>query len=89
MGTLAKGLAERNIATTSDYYWAGVEGSIEDVDGVLRITKIAVTYHLKVPSEKISDARKALATYLANCPAAQSVIGCIDIQDDAVIETLD
>ena len=89
MGTLAKGLADKDIKTTSEYYWAEVEGSIEDVDGVLKITKIAVTYHIKLLSEKVSDAKEALASYLTSCPAAQSVIGCIAIQDDAVMDTLD
>ena len=89
MGTLAKGLAEKDIKTTSEYYWADVEGSIEDVDGVLKITKIAVTYHIKLSSGNVSDANNALASYLSGCPAAQSVIGCIAIQDDAILETLD
>jgi hypothetical protein len=89
MGTLAKGLAEKDIKTPSEYYWADVEGSIEDVNGVLKITRIAVTYHMKLFSEKVSEANNALASYLSGCPAAQSVIGCIDIQDNAIMETLD
>jgi hypothetical protein len=63
-----------------------VEGDIEDVEGVLKITKIRVTYHLKIPREKSGDAREAFSEYLTRCPAAQSVIGCIQIQDDLRIE---
>lgn len=87
MGTLAKDLAEKGIRTSSESYWADVEGLIEDRDGVLRITRILVTYHMIVPSGKVEDARAALGSYLKQCPAAQSVIGCIDIHDDAVIDT--
>ena len=89
MGTLAKDLAEQGIKTPADCYWAEAEGLVEDVAGVLKITTISVIYHLKITSEKIPGAKKALTTYLAACPAAQSVIGCITIRDDAVIEPLD
>jgi len=88
MGTLARFLAGKQIDTPQDYFWADVEGDIEDVNGVLKITRIRVTYHLKVPPGKEEDARQALAVYLAGCPAAQSVIGCIEILDSAVIEKL-
>jgi len=88
MGTLAKVLAEKKIRTPEKYYWADVEGDIENVDGVLKITRIRVAYHMNVPAGKTADARDALASYLVQCPAAQSVIGCIDIHDDAVIEEL-
>lgn len=89
MGTLAKDLAEQGIKTPADHYWAEAEGLIEDVEGVLKITTISVVYHLKVSTEKIPGARKALASYIAGCPAAQSVTGCITLRDDAVIEPLD
>jgi organic hydroperoxide reductase OsmC/OhrA len=88
MGTLAKFLAEKRIRTQRNYYWADVEGDIEDVGGVLKITRIRVKYHLKVHPNQEEDARQALTVYLAGCPAAQSVIGCIEIQDKAEIELL-
>jgi organic hydroperoxide reductase OsmC/OhrA len=86
MGTLAGVLAKREIDTPQDRYWAEVKGDIENVEGVLKITRILVDYHLKVPKGKTEDAMGALDVYLKRCPAAQSVIGCIDIQHDAVIE---
>ena len=88
MGTLAGALARNEIPTPSDRYRAKVEGDIENVNNVLKITKIRVKYHLKVPKGKTNAAKEALASYLERCPAAQSVIGCIDIKDDAVIEEL-
>jgi organic hydroperoxide reductase OsmC/OhrA len=86
MGTLAGGLAGKRIPTPEDHYRADVEGDIEDVNGILKITRIRVRYHLKIPKEKAADAREAFSSYLVRCPAAQSVIGCIQIQDQLMIE---
>ena len=86
MGTLAGGLAGKKIATPEDRYWAEVEGDIENMSGVLKITRIRVNYRLKIPREKAGDAREAFSSYLIRCPAAQSVIGCIQIQDQLMIE---
>jgi organic hydroperoxide reductase OsmC/OhrA len=86
MGTLATVLARRKIATPEDRYRADVEGDIENVNQVLKITEIRVTYRLKVPQEKTTEAREAFSGYLTSCPAAQSVIGCIRIKDNLVIE---
>ena len=89
MGTLAGVLAGKKIPTPEDRYWADVEGDIENVNGVLKITRIRVTYHLKIPTGKGNEAREALSSYLARCPAAQSVIGCIQIQDHLAIEEVE
>jgi len=89
MGTLAGFLARKEIPTFSDRYRADVEGDIENVDNVLKITEIRVKYLIKVPHGKADDAREALSSYLQFCPAAQSVIGCIQITDDAEIEELE
>ena len=89
MGTLARFLAEKQIPTPEDRYWAEVEGDIENVNKVLKITRIRVKYQLKVPKGKEEDARNALSTYLTSCPAAQSVIGCIQIKDELITEGLE
>lgn len=86
MGTLAAALAGKKIRTFEDLYWAEVEGKIEDVDSILKITEIRVNYHLKVPEGKSQEARDAFSVYLKSCPAAQSVIGCIRIQDHLEVE---
>ena len=88
MGTLATALAKRQIPTPEDRYWADVEGEIENVGGVLKITQIRVGYHLRIPQGKTGEAREAYSSYLISCPAAQSVIGCIRIQDDLIIEEM-
>ncbi len=86
MGTLATVLAGKKIRTPEESFRAEVEGDVENVNGVLKITTMRVTYYLKVASEKVKEAREAFASYLTSCPAAQSVIGCIAIQDRLEIE---
>lgn len=89
MGTLAKVLAGKEIPTPDERYWADVEGDIENVNNILKITQIRVKYNLKVPQGKTDEAKEALSSYLSLCPAAQSVIGCIQISDEATIEEVD
>ena len=86
MGTLARFLAEKKIPTPEELYWAEVEGDIENVNNVLKITQIRVNYHLRVYQGKAQEVKEAFSSYLISCPAAQSVIGCIQIKDDIVIE---
>jgi len=82
MGTLATVLAKKKIRTFKGRFVATVTGDIKSVDGVLKITRIKVYYALKVEPEKKEDVHLAMAEYLVKCPAAQSVIGCIDITDE-------
>jgi hypothetical protein len=44
MGTLATVLAGKKIRTPEDSFRAEVEGDIEDVNGILKITQIRVAY---------------------------------------------
>lgn len=86
MGSLATLMAGKKIPTPEHLYWADIEGDIENVDGVLRITTIRVKMHLKCPEEKVADAKEAFANYITRCPAAQSVKGCIKLQDELIFE---
>ena len=88
MGTLARFLAEKQIPTPEDRYQADVEGDIENINNVLKITQIRVTYRLKAPPGKVEEAKGAFSSYLTSCPAAQSLIGCIKIHDDLKIEEI-
>ena len=74
------------IPTPEELYWADVEGDIENVNSVLKITQIRVKYHLKVLRGKTGEVKEAFSSYLTSCPAAQSIIGCINIKDDIAIE---
>ena len=80
MGTFASVLATKKIRTHTERYRAEVEGDIENVRGVLRITEIRVHYVLKLAPEEEADARWALENYLERCPGAMSVSGCIRLQ---------
>ena len=86
MGTLATLLAGKKIPTPEPLFWADVEGDIENVNGVLKITTVRVKMHLKCPAEKAADAKEAFATYISKCPAAQSVKDCIKLEDELVLE---
>jgi organic hydroperoxide reductase OsmC/OhrA len=89
MGTLARFLAEKQIPTPEDRYQAEAEGDVENVNNVLKITQIRVTYHLKAPQGKVEEAKGAFSSYLTSCPAAQTLIGCVKIRDDLKIEEID
>jgi len=82
MGTLAAVLAGKKIVTSQDRYHAEVKGEIENVNDVLKITRIHVDYFLQVNHEQEKDAKDSLNTYLPFCPGAQSVIGCIEISHE-------
>ncbi len=81
MGTFASVLATKKIRTHTDRFMANVEGDIENVAGVLKITVIRVHYVLKLSSEEEADARWAMENYIEKCPAAMSVTGCIRLED--------
>jgi uncharacterized OsmC-like protein len=65
---------------------AHVEGDIEDVDGVMRITKIRLHYRFQIPPGTRDKVNVLLASYAEKCPAYQSVKGCIECSWDAEIE---
>ena len=77
MGTFASVLAAKKIRTHTDRYRADVEGDIENVAGVLKITEIRVHYVLKASPAEEEDARWAMENYIEKCPGAMSVTGCI------------
>lgn len=66
--------------------WSEVEGDIENVDRVIRITRIRVKYHLKIPAGKRAEAERAIATHEQKCPAAVSVRGAIAIEYSSDIQ---
>jgi uncharacterized OsmC-like protein len=45
----------------------------------MRVTRIHVTYHLKIPHGKRGDAERALAVFERGCPVAQTLKGCVTI----------
>ena len=88
MGTLATVLAGKKIRTFQDRFKATVTGDIEAVEGVLKITRIHVRYLLKLPDNMREAATDCFNNYIHRCPAAQSVIGCIDVNHTLEMETM-
>lgn len=76
----------RQIPSYPDKVWSEVEGDIEAIDGVIRVTRIRVKYHLKIPADKRPQAERALATHEQKCPAAMSVKGAIELELSSEIE---
>jgi len=71
---------------SADNLVAQVEGDIEDVEGVMRITKIRLRYRFQVPTGGREKVDRVLASYAEKCPAYQSVKGCIECSWEAEIE---
>lgn len=85
-GTLAVALAARKIPTQPDKLRSDVEGFIEKVDGHLVVTRIAVRYHVKVPTGKREEAERAIQIHEKGCPASQSVQRGIAIEYSGTVE---
>ncbi|HYM13797.1 MAG TPA: OsmC family protein [Bryobacterales bacterium] len=85
-GTLAGALEARGIPSHPEKLWSEVEGDIENIDRVIRITRIRVKYHLKIPAGKRAEAERAIETHERHCPAAVSVHGAITIEYSGDIE---
>ena len=75
----------REIPAPREKIRADVEGDIESVDNVLRITRIRVRYRLRIPAGTRERAERAVATHATKCPAANSVRGCIALDITADI----
>ena len=69
----------RQIPTEPRKVAAQVEGDVEAVDKVLRISRIRVHYTISIPRGMREAAERAVATHEQKCPAATSVRGCIAI----------
>jgi len=63
-----------------------VEGDIEDLDGVLKITKIRLKYRFNLPEGAKEKAERALGVYAEKCPAYQTIKNCIDVSWTADME---
>jgi uncharacterized OsmC-like protein len=59
---------------------------VEDVDGVLKITKIRIRYSFKAPAALKAKAERALSVYADMCPAYQTVKDCVDCAWEADIQ---
>ena len=63
-----------------------MEGDIEDVDGVLKITKIRLRYRFEILPGMREMAQRGLAIYPEKCQGYESVKGCIECSWSADME---
>jgi organic hydroperoxide reductase OsmC/OhrA len=67
---------------------ADVEGDIEEVGGVMKITKIRLRYRFRIPAGSREKIERVLNSYAEQCPAFQSVKGCIECTWGADIDEI-
>jgi len=72
-GTLASALRGRGIESGPDKLTAEVEGQLEEVQGSLLLTKVSISYKLKVPKDKRPAAERALLYHETACPVSASL----------------
>jgi organic hydroperoxide reductase OsmC/OhrA len=85
-GTLGRALEVRGIPSYPEKLSSRVEGDIEDVAGIMTITRIRIRYRIRIPKGKRAEAERALAHHEKGCPAAMSVRGCIEVTYGADLE---
>jgi uncharacterized OsmC-like protein len=45
----------------------------------MRLTRMHVMYHVRVPKGKRADAERALSVFERACPVAQTLKGCVEV----------
>ena len=58
---------------------AEVEGDIDEVQGVLRITEVRLRFRFRAPEAARGEIDRLLTVFAEKCPAYQSVKGCIAV----------
>jgi len=84
-GTLTGALEVRQIPAPPEKLETLVEGDIEVVDNVLRVTKIRVHHKVRIPAGKREAAERAVNSHPKKCPAAVSIQGAIALEVTAEI----
>lgn len=63
-------------------------GFIDPRDGVLVVKRIEVRYHLKIDAdEQREPAERAHRHHVSNCPVAQTLQGCVEIETKLEMST--
>ena len=85
-GTLAGALEARQIPAYEGTLETEVEGDIEEGEHkVLLLTRVHITYKMKVPKGRREQAERALALHESRCPVSQSVQRGIRVEWNADI----
>ena len=59
--------------TSAENLVAHVEGKVEEIEGVVKITSLHLRYQLKAPAAELSTVKRVLSVYADKCPAYLSV----------------
>ena len=86
LGTLNGALEVRGVSLEPDAIKAMVRGVNEVRDRVPVLTRIEVTYSLRIPASSREVVDRALATHRDKCPTAASLKGAVDVEWTANIE---
>ncbi len=72
--------------TSAENLVALVEGRVEEIDGVVKITSMHLHYRLKAPAAERSTVDRVLSVYADKCPAYLSVKDSIKCSWDVELE---
>ncbi|MGH7719645.1 MAG: OsmC family protein [Gemmatimonadaceae bacterium] len=86
LGTLNGALEVRGIKLPPNAIAAGAEGTNEVVDGIIRLTRIDITYRLRIPPGTRETVDRALSRHQEKCPTARSLERAVDIAWKADVE---
>ncbi len=86
LGTLNGPLEAREVELSGDAIRARAEGYNELRDGVVTLTRIEISYRLRIPAGSREKVQRALARHQEKCPTAQSLKGAVVIAWTAQIE---
>lgn len=86
LGTLNGALEVRGITLAPDAITADVEG-VNEMRGKLPVlTRVQITYSLRIPAGSREAVDRALASHQDKCPTARSLEGAVEIGWTAKIE---
>ncbi len=83
---MAGALEARGIPSHPDKLWTDAQGTITAPEGVMKVTHIRATFHLKIPTGKRSEAERALSVIERGCPVAQTLKGSVTLKYHAEIQ---
>jgi organic hydroperoxide reductase OsmC/OhrA len=89
LGTLNGALAARGIQLEPDDITASVAGVNELRDGTITLTRVDVSYSLRIPAGSREIVDRALARHRDRCPTARSLAGAVSVEWSARIAEVD
>ncbi len=86
LGTLNGALEARGVMLDGAAIGAHAEGYNELRDGIVTLTRIQISYRLRIPPGTREKVERALARHQEKCPTARSLRGAVEIAWSAEIQ---